>query len=121
VNASCRPITAIEQLTGNKNWVPLLDTPPFPSWVSGHSTFSASAAVILDILVVRGQMPVYVKSESVPDHTRKFDSAWSAAREAGMSRIYGGIHFQDDNVDGLKLGRLIGCTILQKNGYSCPQ
>ncbi len=118
-HSNCRPITAIEDLHKDKAWTPLLDTPPFPSWVSGHSTFSSAAAVVVDALLLNGE-PLLVKSEVVPQHVRKYNSAWTAALEAGQSRIYGGIHFQDDNLDGLYLGRTIGCQLLNNAGYNVP-
>lgn len=118
-HSTCRPITAIEDLLGDKSWQPLLATPPFPSWVSGHSTFSSAAAVVVDNLILRGQRRLAVQSEAVPGQVRQFNSAWAAALEAGQSRIYGGIHFQDDNIDGLKLGRALGCKLLQNVGVAC--
>lgn len=110
-----RPITAIREADtdGNAatspeaNWSPLLPTPNFPSYISGHSTFSGAAATILAALF--GDATSFtVGSDGLPLVTRSFDSFSEAAAEAGISRIYGGIHYQDDNLDGLSTGRNIG-------------
>jgi hypothetical protein len=114
-----RPISAIHEGMGDKTWMPLLNTPPFPAYVSGHSTFSASAAAVLEFILPLEEKPLVVES---PDTgiKRSFKSYREAAFEAGMSRIYGGIHFQADNVDGLLLGRRVGCALLEKMfEYSC--
>jgi PAP2 superfamily len=103
-----RPITAIRAADGDEKWTPLLETPPFPAYVSGHSTFSAAAASVLAHSFGTDKIPFETTSDSLPNVTRKFTSLWSAAEEAGMSRIYGGIHWQFDNVDGLQVGRTLG-------------
>jgi RHS repeat-associated protein len=110
-----RPITAIRQAdkdgnlltTADANWVPLINTPPFPEYVSGHSTFSAAAAAVLD-KTFGNTFAFNSGSVGLPNVTRSFTSFDAAAIEAGQSRIYGGIHFQFSNQDGLKLGKQIG-------------
>ncbi|OCQ99402.1 chemotaxis protein CheB [Oscillatoriales cyanobacterium USR001] len=116
-----RPVTAIQQADkdGNPativdaNWQPLLTTPPFPEYTSGHSTFSGAADSILsyffgdDFCFVDGGDP------SLNSSLRKFDSFGNAADEAGMSRLYGGIHFMSANQDGLKAGRDLGNYVVQ--------
>ena len=112
-----RPITGIrtgdddtnDTTVGDPTWTPLVTTPAFPSYVSGHSAFSAAGAAILaelfgddtsftsdsDKLVINGN-PVEL--------TRNYSSFSQAALEAGRSRIYGGIHWEFDNEFGLKAG-----------------
>lgn len=115
-----RPITAIHNAAadGNDlteadvNWTPLIATPPFPSYVSGHSTFSAAAATVLAGFFGTDQVTFTTTSEGLPGVTRTFTSLSAAAAEAGQSRIYGGIHFQFDNTDGLALGRAVGEYVL---------
>lgn len=110
-----RPITAIREADSDGNpatspeagWTPLLPTPPFPSYVSGHSTFSSAAAAVLAALF-GDDTSFTIGSDGLPMVTRSFDSFSEAAAEAGISRIYGGIHYTDDNLDGLALGRNIG-------------
>lgn len=111
-----RPVTAIRagDTDGNPataadpTWKPLLDTPPFPSYVSGHSTFSAAAATVLADFYGTDRVRFTSGDDTLPGVTRTFKSFSAAAAEAGQSRIYGGIHWQFDNQDGLALGRKIG-------------
>jgi PAP2 superfamily len=101
-----RPVTAIQQ--ADRDWMPLLNTPPFPAYVSGHSTFSSAAATVLANSFGTDSIRFATTSDGLPGMTRVFDTISSAAQEAGMSRIYGGIHWQFDNVEGLKVGRQLG-------------
>ncbi|HKA07621.1 MAG TPA: phosphatase PAP2 family protein [Gemmataceae bacterium] len=91
----------------DQSWQPLLPTPPFPAYTSGHSSFSAAAATILAQFFGTDEMRFETTSDGLPGVTRRFNSFWSAAEEAGMSRIYGGIHWQFDNTDGLAGGRKV--------------
>jgi hypothetical protein len=110
-----RPITAIRLADQDKNpqtsavpsWTPLLVTPPFPSYVSGHSTYSAAAATVLSSFF-GAKTHFSATSDTLPGVTRSFSSFTQASSEAGMSRIYGGIHFSFDNQAGQRLGRQIG-------------
>jgi hypothetical protein len=110
-----RPITAIQNAdldnnpatTADKTWTPLLVTPPFPTYTSGHSTFSGGAATVLSDLIGTN-VPFTSRRHVSQPYTRSFANFQQAADEAGMSRIYGGIHFMFDNVDGLACGRQIG-------------
>ncbi|MBD2152111.1 Ig-like domain-containing protein [Pseudanabaena sp. FACHB-1277] len=115
-----RPITAIQKAdqdgnpntTIDPNWQPLLITPPFPEYVSGHSTFSGAAATVLTTLL-GDNISFTTNSLGTPGTYRTFTSFTSAANEAGISRIYGGIHFNSANVDGLATGKSVGNYILQ--------
>ena len=89
------------------SWTPLLPTPPFPSYTSGHSTFSSAAATMLACFFGTDEVPFAIGSEDRPGVTRSFASFSAAAREAGMSRIYGGIHYDFDNEAGLASGRTL--------------
>ncbi len=116
-----RPITGIREhcfdrtdLAANPNWTPLLSTPPFPAYTSGHSTFSAASARILalyfgtDNISFSGTSPDPGRwPNALTGVTRSWPSLSAAAAEAGQSRIYGGIHWQFDNVAGLKAGTAI--------------
>jgi hypothetical protein len=106
-----RPITAI-QTTADPSWTPLLVTPAFPSYFSGHSTFSAAAATVLSSIY--GPNTAFTtSSDALPGVTRSFPSFQAAAEEAGMSRIYGGIHYSFDNQAGLAVGQQVGNYVLQ--------
>jgi membrane-associated phospholipid phosphatase len=105
-----RPVTAIRAADTDGNpdtepdtsWSPLLVTPNFPSYTSAHSTVSGAAAEVLTALF-GDQYQFTVSAVSVP-YTRSFDSFEAAAAEAGQSRIYGGIHYTFDNINGLAVG-----------------
>lgn len=101
-----RPRTYI-RLAIDSTWEPLIPTPPFPEYPSGHSTQSSAAATVLaDVLgdaAFDDSTSVYIGHK-----VRRFDSFRSAADEAGMSRIYGGIHFPFGNTGGKELGNCIG-------------
>jgi len=109
-----RPVTGIRNAdqvnnrgaAADKEWTPLLTTPPFPSYVSGHSSFSGAAATVLADFF-GNKTRFRTTSEGLPGVTRSFDTFWSAAEEAGQSRIYGGIHWQFDNTDGLAMGKAV--------------
>jgi membrane-associated phospholipid phosphatase len=94
-------------------WVPLIATPPFPSYTSGHSTFSGAAATVLAD-VFGDKQRFESTSEGLPGVTRTFTSFWQAAEEAGMSRIYGGIHWQFDNTEGLAMGKALARHVCRK-------
>ncbi len=110
-----RPVTAVRGAADDDNpdtdadpdWHSLLPTPPFPSYVSGHSTFSgAAAAVLADYF--GDDTKVTATSEAFPGMTRTFPTFSAVAAECGRSRIYGGIHYECDNREGLALGKQIG-------------
>ncbi len=111
-----RPITAIQQgdLDGNAatlkdaSWTPLLTTPAFPSYTSGHSTFSGAASTALAGFFGTDSLNFKLVSEVPGISTRYFSSLASAASEAGISRIYGGIHYNFDNLEALAAGQSIG-------------
>jgi hypothetical protein len=110
-----RPVTGIQgaNLDGNprtrsdKNWQPLIATPPFPAYTSGHSTFSGSASRILELFFGSDDFSFSTTSDGLPGVTRSFTSFSQASEEAGQSRIYGGIHWQYDNQVGLSTGRTL--------------
>lgn len=108
-----RPETAIRQLL-DVNWKPLLQTPPFPEYLSGHSCISATSATILTRYF--GESFHYTDSVEAQYGLapRSFDSFQQAAIEAGISRFYGGIHFIDAINNGRAQGLKVGEWVLQK-------
>ena len=93
-------------------------SPPFAEYTSGHSTFSAAGAAVLRAFTGSDNFGAHI---AVPPKTSAFDAAlpgdvynfqWDtftdAAVDGGASRIYGGIHFSDGNLDGLSMGDVIG-------------
>jgi len=111
-----RPVTGIQGAGADGNpataadagWAPLIATPPFPAYTSGHSTFSSAAAAILAHFFGSDQADFSTTSDGLPGVTRSYSSFSAAAAEAGQSRIYGGIHWQYDNQAGLTSGRRLG-------------
>jgi hypothetical protein len=117
-----RPITAIRDpraseinpaTTSDPNWTPLWNTPNFPSYTSGHSTFSGTACAILTSLF-GAKTHFTIGSDDMPGYTRAFKSFTQAANEAGESRVVGGIHFQFDNTSGLSAGTRLGTYIAKR-------
>ena len=141
-----RPITAIREhyrgrqvvswlgpymgygLVKGENWIPYQEltvvTPPFPEYVSGHSTFSGAGARVLSmftasdafgasVTVRAGTSRIEPRTASHPgtpvkDVTLSWPTFSAAAGEAGMSRRYGGIHFQSGDMHARELGREVG-------------
>jgi hypothetical protein len=107
-----RPETLINQYLDD-SWAPVLQTPPFPEYSSGHSVVSGAAAEILT--------QIYGDDFSFEDDTevayglpvRNFTSFRTASSEAAMSRLYGGIHYRAAIEEGLKQGRQIGDYIVK--------
>jgi hypothetical protein len=123
-----RPVTVIRDgadgvnpgIAADPTWTPLWNTPAFPSYISGHSTFSSAAAAVLDSLFGSDFSftdPGDPTEDLAPRHFTDFDQA---AQEAGMSRIYGGIHFLSDNVYGLQVGGEVGRYVVQHESLSLP-
>ncbi|MCF3641093.1 vanadium-dependent haloperoxidase [Rhizobium sp. TRM95111] len=102
-----RPVTYIRRVI-DKGWEPLLITPPFPEYPSGHSTQSGAAATVLAGFF--GESFAFEDATHAADGLppRRFGSFWQAAEEAGISRLYGGIHFRAAIERGLDQGRCIG-------------
>lgn len=102
-----RPITYIRRLI-DKKWESLINTPPFPEYPSGHSTQSAAAATVLTSFF--GENFAFEDATHKKDglKPRPFANFWDAANEAGISRLYGGIHFRSAIERGLEQGRCIG-------------
>jgi hypothetical protein len=102
-----RPVTFIKRAIDPK-WEPLLITPPFPEYPSGHSTQSGAAASVLTQYF--GEKFAFDDGTHLKDGlpARHFSSFDEAADEAAMSRIYGGIHFRSAAERGLEQGHCIG-------------
>jgi hypothetical protein len=144
---SVRPVTAIRflfagqpvrawggpfqgtRLIPGDTWRAYITTPPFAEYVSGHSTFSAASAEILRSFTGSDDFGAQV---TFPAGSSRIEPglvprapvtlAWrtfsEAADEAGMSRRYGGIHFEDGDLEGQTMGRRIGALVWEKaQGY----
>jgi len=107
-----RPETAIRTFI-DPTWKPFLQTPPFPEYVSGHSTNSATSSAILSYYF--GNNFTYTDNieERFGLDSRKYNSFNEAAEEAGFLRFYGGIHFMDAITNGREQGQKVGSWILK--------
>ena len=156
---SVRPITAVRWLKkgqpvqawggpyqGTKtiqgeNWLPYqranFVTPPFPEYISGHSTFSAAAATVLNaaigsdtfgmsVTIPAGSSPVEPGAVPAAPVTLSWKSFAAAADQAGISREYGGIHFDDGDYEARQAGEDVGQQAWSKaktyfNGKAVPK
>jgi len=108
-----RPETLINQ-TIDPDWLPILQTPPFPEYSSGHSVVSGAASVILT--------KIFGENFHFEDDTemafglpmRSFDSFYQASSEAAISRMYGGIHYRAAIENGLEQGKQVGRFVADK-------
>ena len=108
-----RPITFINKMIDNR-WEPFLQTPPFPEYPSGHSSISAAASTVLT--------NIFGDNFSFHDDSDKkyigmekdFPSFYSAAQEAAISRVYGGIHYTSGMQGGIIQGKQVGKLIVDK-------
>ena len=107
-----RPRTYIRRVI-DSTWEPLIPTPPFPEYPSGHSTVSAAAAEVLREMVSDGAFEDST-GLTIGNPVRRFESFRAAAHEAGQSRVYGGIHFSYGNLGGRALGECIGSKVIER-------
>lgn len=108
-----RPETAINQLH-DPDWKPLLQTPPFPEYTSGHSVISTAAATVLTAHF--GESFAYIDSVEVPYGlpARSYAGFLEASGEAAISRLYGGIHFMPAIDNGVAQGRQVGLWVVDQ-------
>jgi len=107
-----RPRPYLRELM-DANWEPAIPNPPFPEFLSGHSTISAAAATVLTSAL--GDVAFEDSTSISLGHAvRKFGSFRQAAEEAGQSRIFGGIHFASGNVSAQVLGRCVGGKVAER-------
>ena len=108
-----RPETLINEHIDD-SWEPVLQTPPFPEYTSGHSVVSGAAATALT--------SIYGDGFAFDDDTelpyglpvRSFESFYQAAEEAAISRMYGGIHYRAAVEVGVKQGRDLGQLVVNR-------
>lgn len=107
-----RPITVIRELYA-ADWFPPLNTPNFPEYTSGHSVQSGAASTVLEYFLGDVSYDDHThENDLTPRPARHFDTFEEAANEAGISRMYGGIHFRSAIDNGLEQGRCIGDKVV---------
>jgi hypothetical protein len=104
------------------SWKPLLESPPHPEYPSGHACYSGAAAEVLRFFFETDSFNFSAKSDTLKNSTRHYDSFFSCAKEIAQSRLFGGIHFQFSNKNGLITGKRIAnyichnfCKIVLEN------
>ncbi len=108
-----RPETYIN-LYIDEEWKPLLQTPPFPEYTSGHSVISRAAATALTSIFGDDFSFVDDSEEEFGLPARSFKSFFHAANEAAISRQYGGIHYRPAIENGGKQGAAVGNWVVKK-------
>lgn len=108
-----RPETVINRHI-DENWTPLLQTPPFPEYTSGHSVISSAAAIALTSIY--GDNFHFDDTVEMPYGLpmRSFNSFLEASSEAAVSRLYGGIHYRPAIQNGVTQGRRLGAFVVEK-------
>lgn len=102
-----RPETVINKYI-DKEWKPLLQTPPFPEYTSGHSVISRAAAVALTSIYGDNFSFTDDSEEEFGLTIRSYDSFMQASSEAAISRLYGGIHYRPAIDNGVAQGEKVG-------------
>jgi hypothetical protein len=123
-----RPETAIRELDAkfnpdakpNPDFIPLMISPAFPSYISGHSTFSAAAARLLERFFGTDDIEFTVRSDGLPGAVRSYKKLSEARNEIGMSRLFAGIHVMSDNLEGQKAGTKIADWVFE-NALGLPK
>jgi membrane-associated phospholipid phosphatase len=92
-----RPENGVRDAGVDPNWTPFIETPFFPSYISGHATYSGAAAEVLSYLF--------------PEDSAEFRAK---AEEASNSRLWGGIHWRADNEVGMEVGQKVGALVVER-------
>lgn len=108
-----RPVTAIRRAdedgnpntTQDANWLPLITTPPYPTYPGNHASIGASQSTILALFFERDDIPFQHTWDGAGGATRSYVGFKAMADEEDRSRVYGGIHFPFDQVAGQSVGR----------------
>jgi len=108
-----RPETVINEYI-DEEWLPLLQTPPFPEYTSGHSVISNAAAVALTSIFGEDFSFEDTTEEKYGLSARNFDSFIDASEEAAISRLYGGIHYMPAIENGVTQGKKLGNYVVDK-------
>lgn len=108
-----RPETYINAYI-DEGWKPILQTPPFPEYPSGHSVISTASAVVLSNFFGEDFSFKDTSEIEFGYGVRAFDSFMHACNEAAISRLYGGIHYRPAIEEGQQQGKKVGEMVLEK-------
>jgi hypothetical protein len=115
-----RPVTAIRagdtdnnrKTDPDPNWLPLIPTPPFPSYPSGHASFGGGARAVLERLFGEDGHSITLVNPAIPDVVLRYTSWEQITDDIDDARIYGGVHYRFDQEAAARQGRRIGLYIL---------
>jgi hypothetical protein len=116
-----RPVTAIQRADEDGNpdtpadptWLPLLVTPPYPTYAGNAATIGASYSRMLALFFGKDDISFEVHWDGTPGWTRSYPSFSALAQEQANSRIWGGIHFNFDSAAGQEIGRNVANYVFQ--------
>lgn len=111
VHSLMRPVTYIRKNI-DASWLPLITTPPFPEYTSGHSSVSGASSEVLTSFFGSNRFFTDNTNAEYGLPSRSFNSFYQAAEEAASSRLYGGIHYSSGNEKGVTCGKQIGRNIV---------
>ena len=122
-----RPVTAIPRADEDGNvftetdpdWLPLLVTPPYPTYAGNAATIGAACATVLARFFGTNVIAFEAHWEGTPGWMRSYPSFWAIADEQARSRIYGGIHFHFDTIAGQEIGTKVGNYLIDH--FMLPQ
>jgi hypothetical protein len=115
-----RPVTAIragdtdgnDKTDSDATWLPLITTPAFPSYASGHGTLSGAARTVLDRVFGKFGHSITLQRANVPGVVLNYTDFGQICDDIADARVYGGIHFRFDQETGARQGREVGHYIL---------
>ncbi|NUT21786.1 MAG: vanadium-dependent haloperoxidase [Hamadaea sp.] len=119
-----RPVTAVQlgdadgnpATTGDPTWMPLLVTPPFPDYTSGHTCFTSASMATLAYFYHRDDIAFSAYSPAA-NATRHFRSFSQALAEVVEARIWGGIHFRSADNQGVRIGLSVFAYMIAGNAF----
>jgi hypothetical protein len=117
-----RPVTAIRagETDGNHktdpdpNWLPLIGTPPFPSYPSAHGTLSGAARTVLEHIYGKSGHSITLTHPALPTIVLDYSSWKQITEDISDARVYGGIHYRFDQTAGSRQGRRVATYILEQ-------
>jgi hypothetical protein len=116
-----RPVTAIRagDRDGNRDtrpdpeWLPFIDTPPFPSYPSGHAAFGAAARRVLEAEYGPAGHSITLRNPLVPDIELRYSTWKQITDDVDDARVFGGVHYRFDQEAAARQGKSVGSYVLK--------
>ena len=108
-----RPVTAIREGHKEPDWLPLVFTPPFPSYPSGHATIGGAARAVLEEEFGRDGHVITLTHPAVPDIALHYSTFKQITDDIDDARVHGGVHFRFDQEAGALQGKRVGKYVLR--------